>query len=193
MFQYLCITAVNPGPVFPHEETESVETPHDHTRRPGVALPGAFVEVDAIHLHSPQGEWVCVYTAIDLCLRWAFAWATDRIGVKKSIEFMRQVRESAPFEIRLVQSDNGSVFSIEFTHKLKRVGISLRHSKVRRSNDHAHVERFNRTIQNECPDFVSRSVPKLRKAISEYLPYNNGERIHMGIGYRKPEEVMLRY
>ena len=167
--------------------------PHDATKRPEAAFPGAFVEVDTIHLQSPKGERVYVYTAIDLCSRWSSAWATDRIGVKKSIEFMRRVRESAPFEIRLVQSDNGPEFTIGFTHELKRIGISHRHSRVRRSNDQAHVERFNRTIQEECLDYVSRSVPKLRKAISEYLPYYNGQRIHMGIGYRTPEEVMQRY
>jgi transposase InsO family protein len=167
--------------------------PHDHTRRPEAAYPGAFVEVDTIHLQSPRGERVYVYTAIDLCSRWSFAWAVDHIGAKKSIEFMKRVRESAPFEIELVQSDNGPEFSIGFTHTLKRWGLPHRHSRVRRSNDQAHVERFNRTIQEECLDYVPRSVSKLRKAILEYLPYYNGERIHMGIGYQTPEEVMQRY
>ncbi|NTW15719.1 MAG: transposase family protein [Candidatus Moranbacteria bacterium] len=167
--------------------------PHDHTRRPEAAYPGAFVEIDTIHLQSSRGERVYVYTAIDLCSRWSFAWATDRIGAKKSVEFMRRVRESAPFEIRLVQSDNGPEFTTGFTHAMKRIGISHRHSRERRSNDQAHVERFNRTIQEECLDFVPRSVSKLRNAISKYLPYYNGERIHMGIGYQTPEEVMQRY
>jgi len=167
--------------------------PHDYTRRPEASFPGALVEVDTIHLQSPIGERVYVYTAIDLCSRWSFAWATDRIGVKKSVEFMKRVRESAPFEIRMIQSDNGPEFTIGFTHVLGRWDISHRHSRVRRSNDQAHVERFNRTIQEECLDYVPRSVSKLRKAISKYLPYYNGERIHMGIGYQTPEEVMQRY
>lgn len=93
----------------------------------------------------------------------------------------------------MIQSDNGPEFSIGFTHALKRWDISHRHSRVRRSNDQAHVERFNRTIQEECLDYVPRSVSKLRKAILEYLPYYNGERIHMGIGFKTPEEVMQRY
>lgn len=167
--------------------------PHDRTERPEASFPGAFVEIDTIHLQSPRGERVYVYTAIDLCSRWSYAWAVDRIGTKKSVEFMRRVGEAASFGIRLVQSDNGPEFSIGFTRAMRQSGISHRHSRVRRSNDQAHVERFNRTIQEECLDYVPRSVSRLRKAILEYLPYYNGERIHMGIGYRTPEEVMQRY
>lgn len=167
--------------------------PHDFTERPIAAFPGALVEMDTIHLLSPKGERVYVYTMIDLFSRFAYAEVSEKIGVKESIRFFRNARKRCPFPIRMIQSDNGSEFSIGFTHALSRYGTAHRHSRVRRSNDQAHVERFNRTVQEECLDFVPRSVKRLRKALSEYLPYYNGERIHMGIEFKTPLEVMQRY
>jgi len=65
----------------------------------------------------------------------------------------------------MIQSDNGAEFSIGFTHALLRYGTAHRHSRVRRSNDQAHMERFNRTVQEECLDQVSHGLRSFRKAL----------------------------
>lgn len=166
--------------------------PHDFTPRPIAAFPGALMEIDTIHLLSPKGERVYVYTMVDLFSRFAYAEVSEKIGVSESVSFFRRARARCPFPILMVQSDNGPEFTIGFTHALKRVRIAHRHSRVRRSNDQAHVERFNRTVQEECLDFIPRSVVKLRKALKSYLPYYNGERLHMGIDFKTPLEVMQR-
>lgn len=167
--------------------------PHDYTERPEAAFPGALVEMDTIHLLSPKGERVYVYTMIDLCSRFASAEVSGKIGVKESIRFFRNVQKRTPFPIRMIQSDNGAEFSIGFTHALLRYGTAHRHSRVRRSNDQAHVERFNRTVQEECLDQVSHGLRSFRKALRQYLPYYNTERLHMGINFKTPSQVMQRY
>ena len=55
-----------------------------------------------------------------------------------------------------------------------------------------HVERFNRTLQEEGLDHTIHTIPAFKKALSEYLPYYNTERLHMGINYQTPVEVMRR-
>ena len=158
--------------------------PHDFTPRPEAAFPGAFVEVDTVHLMSPLGARLYAYTLIDVHSRFAYAKIVEKIGVAPSIHFLKQARRKAPFPFLMVQSDNGSEFSIGFTQALKRGGVLHRHSRVRQSNDQAHVERFNRTVQEECLDQVSHGLKAFRKALKEYLPYYNGERMHMGIGFQ---------
>lgn len=167
--------------------------PHDTTPRPDAAFPGAFVEVDTIHLMHPLGGRIYVYTLIDVHSRWAYAEVVEKIGVEPSICFLKKALKKIPFPLLMVQSDNGSEFSIGFTHALKRYGVGHRHSRVRRSNDQAHVERFNRTVQEECLDQVSHGVKTFRKALKEYLPYYNEERMHMGINFKTPSQVMQRY
>ena len=93
----------------------------------------------------------------------------------------------------MIQSDNGSEFSTWFTIQLGVMKISHRHSRVRQSNDNAHIERFNRTIQEECLDQIAPTILSLRKAIPPYLKYYNTERLHMGINFKTPAEMFPSY
>ena len=166
---------------------------HDFTPRPEAASPGAFIEVDTVHLWNPLGEKLYVYTLIDVHSRFAYAEVVEKIGAKESALFIGRASKQASFPFIMIQTDNGPEFSIGFTHALKRFGINHRHSRVRRSNDQAHVERFNRTLQEECLDHVSHGVKTFKRALRKYLPYYNEERSHMGIGYQTPLQVMQRY
>ena len=92
----------------------------------------------------------------------------------------------------MIQTDNGPEFTTWCTHGLLTLGISHRHGRVRKSNDQAHVERFNRTVQEECLDSTAHTLTNFKIALEEYLPYYNNERSHMGIDYLTPNEVMQR-
>ncbi|OGM98671.1 MAG: hypothetical protein A2649_00720 [Candidatus Yanofskybacteria bacterium RIFCSPHIGHO2_01_FULL_41_26] len=115
-----------------------------------------------------------MYTIIDLYSRWAYAEVVEKIGASQSVLFVKHAQEKAPFQFEMAQTDHGPEFSIWFTHELKRVGIKHRHSRVRQSNDNAHIERFNRTIQEECLDQIVQSIQSFKKSnptVSEILQY----------------------
>jgi transposase InsO family protein len=166
--------------------------PHDYTERPIPAYPGALLEADTVHIIAPDGLRIYVYTLIDLRSRWAYAEVAERIGAEASARFIRRAQKHASFRFEMVQTDHGSEFSTWFTHGLWRMGIKHRHSRVRQSNDNAHVERFNRTIQEECLDRTTHTFFAFKKALGVYLPYYNTERLHMGINYQTPLEVLRR-
>jgi putative transposase len=131
-----------------------------------------------------------VYTIIDLHSRWAYAEVVEKIGAEESARVVRRAQERASFRFTMIQTDHGPEFSTRFTHRLWALGMRHRHSRVRQSNDNAHVERFNRTIQEECLDRTTYTIACFRAAIQNYLPYYNTERSHMGIQYRTPLEVL---
>jgi len=160
---------------------------HFSLPRPEAKNPGDLVQIDTIHI-GPTGEGrFYVYTIIDLASRWAYAWATPRINTHMSMRFVRLAQRAAPFHFRMVQSDNGSEFSSWFTEHIGVFGISHRHIRVRQSNDNAHVERFNRTLQEECLNKKPRrDIGAYQRAIYEYLPYYNAERLHFGIDFMTP-------
>lgn len=166
--------------------------PHDYTPRPEVTSVGALIEVDTIHIIAPDGSRIYVYTLIDLFSRWAYAEVVERIGAEISAQFIRRAIKSAPFRMQMIQTDHGSEFSTWFTHSLITLGIKHRHSRVRQKDDQAHVERFNRTIQEECLDRTAHTIPAFRVAIPEYLNYYNNERTHMGINYQFPSQLVPR-
>ena len=166
--------------------------PHDSTPRPIALYSGALLQCDTIHIIAPDGTRIYVYTLIDLYSRWAYAEVVDRIGAQVSIEFISHAKQKASFHFEMIQTDNGSEFSKWCTHGWLRTGTKHRHGRVRKSNDQAHVERFNRTVQEECLDRVAHSVSSFKKALPKYLHYYNNERTHMGINYKTPLQVLQR-
>lgn len=166
--------------------------PHDFTPRPLAEHLGALLQVDTVHILAPDGSRIYVYTIIDLYSRWAYAEVVEKIGAQPSVAFLRHARKVAGFKFEMIQTDNGPEFSKWFTNTLKRVGICHRHSRVRQSNDNAHIERFNRTIQEECLDHIPSTIPSFKKAIPKYLKYYNTERMHMGINFKTPAEMFPR-
>jgi transposase InsO family protein len=163
---------------------------HDPVQRPAVAFPGDLVMVDTIHLMMTPKRRIYVYTLIDVYSRWTYAWAVERISARKSVEFVKRAQALATFSFQCVQSDHGSEFSTHFTERIR---IIHRHSRVGRPNDNSFIERFNRTVQEECLDRVPVTVKRLNMALRKYLPYYNDERLHLGIKLKTPSQLIPRY
>ncbi|HEY4498633.1 MAG TPA: integrase core domain-containing protein [Candidatus Paceibacterota bacterium] len=166
--------------------------PHDYTERPEITAPGSLLEADTVHIMLPNGLRLYVYTLIDLYSRWAYAEVTRSISSAKSFRFVEKAKLIAPFQFQMVQTDNGGEFQKMFLFRVYKLGLTHRYSRVRQSNDQAHIERFNRTIQEECLDRTTQTIHHFRKAIKTFLPYYNSERTHMGINYQTPLEVLRR-
>lgn len=163
---------------------------HRSDPRPAVVLPGDLVQLDTIHVVPRTFPRFYVYTLLDVCSRWAFAAVSLRINTHRSLRFVRQAQEAAPFLFTTLQSDWGPEFSTTFT---ERIGVSHRHSRVRTPNDNGHLERFNRTIQEECLTDQPPVPAAYQRAIDRYLPYYNGKRLHLGIDLKTPLQVMRSY
>jgi transposase InsO family protein len=155
---------------------------HISEPRPLPEKPGDLVELDTIHMMDAYRR-IYVYTLIDVCTRWAFAWATKKIGAGITLEFLARAREASPFSFQTLQSDHGPEFSSWFTGHIT---MSHRHIRVGKPNDNAHIERFNRTIQDELLWKVPTDVQAYQKALPPYLRYYNVERKHMGIEFKTP-------
>ncbi|HDZ85295.1 MAG TPA: hypothetical protein ENH35_01950, partial [Candidatus Moranbacteria bacterium] len=65
-----------------------------------------------------------------------------------------------------------------------------RHSRVRQPNDNSYLERFNRTLQEECLQKVKTNVRIFNRALPVYLEYYNTERLHMGIDFKTPIQLI---
>lgn len=164
--------------------------PHDYTQRPVAVCPGALLEADTVHIMLPDGSRLYVYTLIDLYSRWAYAEVTKKISAVASGAFIAHAQAEATFHFGMVQTDNGSEFQKMFRFKIYKLNVQHRYSRVRHSNDQAHIERFNRTMQEECLDQTPQTIHHFRKALRQWLPYYNGERMHMGINFKTPAQLL---
>jgi transposase InsO family protein len=157
--------------------------------RPCVAKPGDLVQLDTIHLLRGT-ERIYIFTGIDVCTRFAHAWASPKANTSSALRFLKQFKQVAPFTISMLQSDNGSEFSRMFSQRAK---VEHRHSRVRRPNDNAHLERFNRTLQDELVRALPVDVDILNKALPKYLSFYNQKRHHFGLNLKTPLQVMQSY
>lgn len=164
-------------------ERSSWKRLHRSDPRPHVENSGDLVQLDTVHVLV--GE-LYVYTLLDVSSRWAFAHPSVRINTHRSLRFVREAQRVAPFAFTMLQSDHGSEFSTWFSEHVKQNGCAHRHSRVRKPNDNAHLERFNRTLQEECLHRVPTTLRAYRREIPEYLRYYNEERLHLGLDLKTP-------
>lgn len=161
---------------------------HPPSERPKALNTGDLVEVDTIHSFIYTGrKKFYVYTLIDVYSRWAWADVVKSINTHASIGFVKEAQSNTPFAFKTLQSDHGPEFSTYFTQN---VGFNHRHIHVRSPNENGHLERFNRTIQEECFKGIPRNPEAWKRALPEYLQYYNNERMHMGIDFKTPIELI---
>ena len=162
---------------------------HQYPPRPIAEKPGILVQIDTIH-DGGHEDRLYIYTLLDVCSRWAFAVPALRINTHRSLQFVENARSTAPFSFQTIQSDHGPEFSKWFTKRIGERDIAHHYSRVRQPNDNAHLERFNRTIQEECISRIPRSLSVWQKEIPAYLRYYNRERPHMGLNMKTPIDII---
>lgn len=166
-----------------------------NTPRPVPDNPGDLVEMDTIHFRpfwhrNDKTTWY-IYVAIDVNSRWAYAEAVERISPGPSLQFARNVQRLAPFKVSCFQSDNGQEFGRYFT-----LNLNTRHRKIRKRkpNDNAHIEKFNRTVQDECIERDNfNTIKELNQCLGEYIDHYNNKRLHMGIDLVTPMQKLMQF
>lgn len=158
---------------------------HVSPHRPEVASAGDLVEIDTIHIHTFDGQRFYVYTLLDVHSRWAHAKVTTKITASRTLKFLEEAKRHAPFSFKMLQTDHGPEFAKWFT---KHAVQQHRYSRVRKPNDNAHLERFNRTIQEECLYYLKQNPRVYQAAINQYLPFYNNERPHLSLNFLPPSK-----
>lgn len=171
--------------------------PYKGISRPKILSPGDLVEIDTIHLFNPISKQKrYVYTVIDLYTRMAYARIYKELKPVHSLDTILEAEQYFGFNFKMVQSDNGLEFARYFETKLEAKGIQIRHTRLGRPNDNAHIERFNRTIQEECTGnyyLETESLKLMDDKILNYIDFYNYKRIHLGLEYRTPAGMLHRF
>jgi transposase InsO family protein len=161
---------------------------HRTCLRPEALKPGDLVQLDTMHFMVNGKERIYVYALIDVYSRIGYARAYHRISSGRSLKFLREARKFLPFHISCIQTDHGPEFGSHFS---QRIGVVHRHSRIRKPNDNAHVERFNRTLQEECLNLVPLDVVKMNTALKKYLHHYNNTRHHFSLSFHAPFDTIL--
>jgi len=144
--------------------------------------PGHLIALDTIE-KIINGNRRYVVTFEDIYTRFSFAWATKSHASKAAEEFFDMCLKVFPYSFNFlwVLTDNGSEFKKHFSEKLKELHLTHFHTYPKTPKMNAHVERFNRTIQDEFIDYHISDLlyPEIfNTKLIDYLIFYNTERVH---------------
>lgn len=156
---------------------------HPPVERPLALYPGALVQIDTIHTMLDLKKRMYTFTLIDVYSRWTYAKTYARMNAATAVRFVEEAQDAAPFHFDMFQSDHGPEFGAWFVSRLQK---KHRYSRIGKPNDNAHIERFNRTLQEECLDKTERTPGAFNAALTEYIPWYNTKRHHFGLNLETP-------
>lgn len=144
--------------------------------------PGHCVAFDTVELRTLSGERWYIVTAEDIYTRTAFAFLTRSHASLAARAILTEVRARFPHVIDIVLTDNGSEFKKHFRDEVTQLAITHYHTYPRTPKMNAHIERFNRTIQEEFVRYhmgvLSVDREQFEQQLGEYLHFYNTERVH---------------
>lgn len=160
---------------------------HPPVLRPQALKPGSLVQLDTVHRMISKKKRMYVLTLIDVYSRCAYAKAYAALNAATAVVFLAEAQHASPFFFDMIQTDHGLEFGSWFVSRIRK---KHRFTRIGKPNDNAHIERFNRTLQEECLDQVETDVSKMNRAIRKYLQYYNNQRMHLGINLYPRERVV---
>lgn len=161
-------------------------------RRPEASSPGTLVQMDTIHIQRRDGSRYYIYTIVDLYSRLAYAEYHTQLRQRHSLRIIQKAQRYFGFPFEMLQTDHGPEFSQGLSYWLSKKQVKLRHSRIRTPNDNAHIERFNRTIQEECFFGKQPNEKTIKKDIQNYIHFYNNGRLHLSLNLETPTQFVAK-
>lgn len=158
-----------------------------------VQCPGHLVELDSIERLS-SGVRRYVITFVDVFSKFTFAWAYQGHSSRTASDFFFKVQKIFPFKIQYLQTDNGSEFAKDFAKAVGRTPSIHYHTYPKTPQANSHIERYNRTLQEEYIDFHACELHNLEifnRNLMDYLIWYNTERPHWSLNLKSPIQFLL--
>ena len=153
------------------------------------ATPGERAQMDLKYL--PQDRYQL--TLVDDCSRMLAATVLEKRTTAAVCRALPGLLETFPFQLRCIQTDNGSEFGHDLTALLRR--LDIRHTRIRPRSPHLNgkVERVQRTVQEEFWDAIGPgSVEQWQRFLQDYLRFYNRTRQHSALDYTPPLSYALQ-
>ena len=161
---------------------------------PRVTTPG-HVEMDSIVLYILGKRWLFM-SVIDVATRYGYCSVVVSISSMEARRVLLEFQERFPYPITTIQTDNGSEFLGVFHAYCLSHGITHEFIYPRSPKINGMVERFNRTVQEECiqrSDEVFYDPERFKRKLTDYLLWYNTKRPHMSLHLQTPIQVLQQF
>lgn len=156
-------------------------------KSPKVKKPG-YIEVDCITIYLQKKKHYFV-SIIDIFTKFAHVEKVSTLSSKNAKFAFQKFQDKYELPIHTVQTDNGSEFLKYFHEYLEEEKLKHQFIYPRCPKINGVVERFNRTVQEECinrSDILYYDLTKFQEELTEYLQWYNYRRPHASLNYASP-------
>lgn len=152
------------------------------------------LEVDTV-VRFVDGMKRYTVTGVDTERRTAFAATYTNHGSFSASDFLVKCQAVLPDCPRAVQTDNGSEFALHFDQACDKLGLERFHTYPRSPKMNAHVERFNRTLDEEFLKhhraLMRDDLKRFNEVLIDWLLWYNARRPHHALGLLSPFQAMM--
>lgn len=155
--------------------------------------PGDLIEIDTV-VKFAWGIKRYIITAVDVKTRYSFALAYKKHDSASAKDFFTKLEQVFPYKINAVQTDNGSEFHKYFRDYLKEKQIAHYWNYPGRPYRNGHVEKYNRTIQEEFIDWHEHFLEDINcfnQKLVDWLINYNTKRRHWGLNLISPVDYLI--
>jgi transposase InsO family protein len=172
-------------------------TPRRPVQRYEKSRPGELVHLDLKYLPALENRAEFEYAAIDDFSREGLAVIARERSTITATRFLEHVLAQLPYRVEAVMTDNDMMFTMRyafhsnrltrFEQALKSEGIEHRLIRPRSPESNGKVERFIKTIDDECFRITQPHSSRARVgALKLFLDYYNHARPHQSLGGQSP-------
>lgn len=152
---------------------------------------GSLIQVDTKYF-SILGDKYYIFSAIDCKSRFGFIYPYTTISSTSARDFIRRVREYFPFEIKAINTDNGSEYLLNFHKEILSWGIPHYFTNPHCPKQNSRVERLHQTAEYEYLNYQNLypSLDLLRDCCMMFNHKYNYKRYHRALGYKRPVDCV---
>lgn len=163
-------------------------------RKVGKDIKPGYMELDSILVYG-NGMKLRILTIMDVVTKIAYAKRVKSGSAKNTVEALIAFESKYHIPIHTIQTDNGSEFLGDFHEFLEDRKITHLFTYPRSPRINGAIERFNRTIQEECVERCDWQIDLLKgdEQIAKYLNWYNTTRPHAALNYLTPQKYALQY
>ena len=159
--------------------------------------PGELVHVDLKYLPSLENRAEVEFAAVADFTREAVVWIAGARTTHNATTFLEHLVDVLPYPIEAVMTDNDLVFTMRFAYyrqrrtrfedACRRLGICHRRLRPHAPESNGKVERFIKTIDDECLAVHRPQTCAARTGVvSEFVWYYNHQRPHLSLAGQTP-------